>query len=115
MRQIFGFQHTIGHTKSPLDPKEQANFRYRLYARAIKINGVSQIKTLQPHLQARLERTLIEKINPQITTDGLIQYPRARYVLMVVSGWHAIRLAPIMRDFATGMLGIYIFGRKLCA
>ena len=29
-------------------------------------------------------------------------------------GWTSIQVAPVMRDLATGMLGIYFFGEKLC-
>lgn len=64
------------HTEIQWDPNEQINLRYRLFARAIRINGLSQINTLQPYLQARLERTFSEKIGPQITTDGLKLFSR---------------------------------------
>lgn len=44
--------------------------RYRLFARAIRVNGLSQIKALQPYLQARLRKTVQEKIDPQTATGG---------------------------------------------
>ena len=59
----------MSHTEIDWDPNEQTNLRYRLFARAIRINGLSQTNTLQPYLHARLRRTLKEKIDPQIATD----------------------------------------------
>lgn len=52
------------------DPNEQAAHRYRLFSRAIKITGLAQIAALQPHLQARLEKTLHEKIGTQPTSES---------------------------------------------
>jgi hypothetical protein len=53
-----------------LNPNEQTNLRYRLFARAIRINGLSQMKELQPYLEARMRKTFQEMIYPQILTDG---------------------------------------------
>ena len=60
----------MSHNETQFDPNEQLNMRYRLFARAIRINGLSQLDNLQPYLQARLQKTLDEKISPQILVDG---------------------------------------------
>lgn len=62
----------MSHTEIQWDPNEQINLRYRLLARAIRINGLSQIKALQPYLQARLRKTFEERVDPQITTNGFL-------------------------------------------
>ena len=48
----------MSHTEIRYDASEQINMRYRLFARAIRINGLSQINALQTYLQARLAKTL---------------------------------------------------------
>ena len=60
----------MSHTEIQMDPDEQKNLRYRLFARAIRINGLSQVSALQPYLQARLKRIYQDKISPHIKTDG---------------------------------------------
>ena len=69
--KIFGFKHTMNHIQIDLDPNEQTAARYRLYARVIRVIGMSQISDLQPFLQAKLEKTLIEEIDSQSTVDGM--------------------------------------------
>lgn len=73
VKQIFGFKYTMSHSEIDLDPDEQINLRYRLFARAIRINGLSQINALQPYLQARLEDTFAKELAPR-NTDGDIDY-----------------------------------------
>ena len=60
----------MSHNETTFDPNEQLNMRYRLFARAIRINGLSQLRALQPYLQARLQKTFDQEISPQILTDG---------------------------------------------
>ena len=62
----------MSHAEIQLDPNEQINLRYRLFARAIRINGLSQINALQPYLHARLTKTFQKRIDSQITTDGFV-------------------------------------------
>ena len=62
----------MNHTEIQMDPDEQENLRYRLFARAIRINGLSQISALQPYLQAGLKRIYQDTINPHIKTDGML-------------------------------------------
>ncbi|KAL9034573.1 MAG: hypothetical protein Q9180_005329 [Flavoplaca navasiana] len=75
---IFGFKHTMSHSVIQLDPNEQTNLRYRLFARAIRINGVSQLENLSPYLQARLEETVAQKMDPQLREEA---YATASYIL----------------------------------
>ncbi|CAD6592998.1 MAG: hypothetical protein ASARMPREDX12_006647 [Alectoria sarmentosa] len=96
---IFGFKYMLSHTETEWDPNEQINQRYRLFTRAIRIAGVSQMKILQPYLQARMKKTFQEMVYSQVTTT---------------ESWTSIQVAPVMRDLATGMLGMYFFGEKLC-
>jgi hypothetical protein len=35
-------------------------------------------------------------------------------MLTFSTGWNAVQIAPVMQDFATGMLGVYFFGNNLC-
>ena len=113
--QIFGFKHTLSHTEIDWDPNEQINLRYRLFARAIRLNGLSQIKALEPYLQARCRITVREKIGSQVAADGAEFLPNSGSRILISSaGWTSVQIAPIMRDFATGMLGVYFFGEKLC-
>ncbi|KAI9660584.1 MAG: hypothetical protein M1821_009936 [Bathelium mastoideum] len=91
---IFGFQFTLNHDEVAWDPNEQISLRYRLFARAIRINGVPQIKAIHPWLQQKAEKMLANKLNTQLTDNT----------------WCSVQVAPIMRDLATGMLGIYFFG-----
>ena len=58
LKQIFGFGYNMSHTEIFYDANEQIDLRYRLFARAIRINGVSQIDVLQPYLEARLVKTI---------------------------------------------------------
>ncbi|KAI9690295.1 MAG: hypothetical protein M1822_009256 [Bathelium mastoideum] len=64
---IFGFQFTLSHDEVAWDPNEQINLRYRLFARAIRINGVPQIKAIHPWLQQKAEKMLANKLNTQLT------------------------------------------------
>jgi len=73
VKQIFGFKYTMSRSEIDLDPDEQINLRYRLFARAIRINGLSQINALQPYLQARLEDTFAKELATR-NTDGDIDY-----------------------------------------
>jgi len=105
----------MSHNDLGLDPNEQISLRYRLFARAIKIKGSIQINLLHPYLETRLQKTLNEYIDPHVAADGNDYFlgPET-LILTTITGWHAIRVAPLMRDFATGMMGIYFFGKRLC-
>ncbi|KAL9123111.1 MAG: hypothetical protein Q9187_000340 [Circinaria calcarea] len=81
-----------------LDPDEQKAARYRLFSRAIKITGMSQIAALQPYLQSKLEKTLFKEIDSR----------------SAINGWKSVKIAHVMRELASGMLGVYFFGDKLC-
>ena len=56
------------------DPNEQINLRYRLFARAIRINGSAQISTLQGYLQSRLAKTFQCMVEPQLNDEGMYSY-----------------------------------------
>ncbi len=73
--QIFGFKYTMSHSAIQFDPNGEVNLRYRLFARAIRINGLADIRALQPYLHARLRKTFDAKLSPQMLTNGL-NYPR---------------------------------------
>ena len=47
--EMFGSKHTLSHSEIDWDPNEQINLRYRLFAQAIRLNGLSQIKALEPY------------------------------------------------------------------
>ena len=96
------------------DPNEQINLRYRLFARAIRINGSAQISTLEGYLQLRLAKTFECLVEPQLNDESMYSYRAqgASYLIMC-SDWSRIKIAPIMRDLATGMLGVYHFGDRL--
>ena len=70
VQQIFGFKHTMSHAGIQFNPDEQISLRHRLFVRAIRINGVSQLKTLHPYLEARLGKTIENMVDPKITTEG---------------------------------------------
>ena len=53
----------MNHTEISLDPNEQTSLRYRLFSRAIKINGLAQMNTLYPYLQARLEQSFERNVD----------------------------------------------------
>ncbi|KAG8528993.1 uncharacterized protein KY384_006682 [Bacidia gigantensis] len=91
--QMLGFQYTLNHTQIPLDPNEQTNMRYRLFARAIRINGVAQMNVLQPFVQAKLDSILRKRI---------------------ACKWTPVQITPIMQELATGMMAQYMFGDALC-
>ena len=60
----------MSHADQSFDPNEQMNLRYRLYARAIRINGLSQIDALLPHLTARCEQTFERELDPKVPADN---------------------------------------------
>lgn len=68
--QIFGFKHTMSHADQYFDSNEQTNLRYRLYARAIRINGLSKINALLPNLTARCEKTFEKELDPNVPADN---------------------------------------------
>jgi len=69
---MFGFKYNLSNTEVGLDPNEVANVRYRLFLRAIRINGLQQADMLLPHLQTKLESVIEEKIDPFTNVDGMI-------------------------------------------
>ncbi len=73
------------------------------------------MKTLQPYFQGRLEKTFERMVEPQLSDDGTKKLPVIENrELTIFPGWSSIQIAPIMRDLASGMLGTYLFGDKLC-
>ena len=106
----------MSHDQIQWDPNEQINLRYRLFARAIRINGLSQIQALQPYLQVRLEKTPNSMIEPRTKSSGKYFPPKVQHEHTLTEGldWPSLQIAPIMRDLAIGMLGVYFFGEKLC-
>ncbi|MCJ1475924.1 hypothetical protein MMC13_004588 [Lambiella insularis] len=97
---IFGFKYTLKNDDVDLDPAEQAAHRYRLYSRAIRVTGLAQIDALQPFLQSSCEKTLRTTIDDSLPS---------------ADGWTSVRIAPMMRDLASGMLSVYFFGEELSA
>ena len=75
-----------------LDPNEQISLRYRLFARAIRINGSAQIRTLQVYLQSRLTKTFECLIEPQLHNGSmyLVCEPRANV-------WSFIQIRAVSR------------------
>ncbi len=69
---MFGFKYNLSNTEVGLDPNEVTNVRYRLFLRAIRINGLQQADMLLPHLQTKLESVIEEKIDPFTNVDGMI-------------------------------------------
>ena len=33
---------------------------------------------------------------------------------MAITGWKSVKIAPVVRDLASGMLSVYFFGANLC-
>lgn len=102
------------NTKISLDPVEQTAARYRLFARAIKLNGRAQIAALHPFLQTRLERSLWHILESKCQGDGnensmLVYFNSSSQYLE----WTTLRLAPLMSNVVSGMLGVYMFGEVL--
>ena len=56
----------MSNNETKCDPNEQLNLRYRLFARAIRINGLAQIRTLQLYLHSRLVKTFENMVEPQL-------------------------------------------------
>ena len=69
-RQIFAFKYNLTHEKIDMDPNEQTAARYRLFARAIRVIGLSQIAALQPYLQSRLEKIVSNAMRSRDQVDG---------------------------------------------
>ena len=114
--KILGFKYSMHHGEVSLDPNQQASYRYRLFSRAIKNADLAQIAALQPHLQKKLEETLHETIDSESTsTSGRYHlYHEFQRRLITAVGWRSVKVAPIMRDLATGMLSVYFFSESLC-
>lgn len=104
------------HANIDCDPNEQINLRYRLYTRAIKVKGLAQMDTLYPYLQTRLNQTIAQQLDAQFDSDGrrILICLYHVHQLMRSSGWTCIQIAPVMRQCATGLLGVYMFGNTLC-
>ena len=60
----------MSHANIDWDPNEQIMLRYRLFARAIRVKGLSQLEVLYPYLQAKLDEVVTREIEPQVVTDG---------------------------------------------
>ena len=103
------------NAQTHLDPNEQTPARYKLFSTAIRSIGMAQIASLQPYLQSNLESTLYQHLELQPAVDGaVLQSLISNSLLTVTSGWNTVKMAPLMRDLASGMLGVYFFGEKLC-
>ena len=61
----------MSNNQTKWDPNEQINLRYRLFSRAIRINGSAQIRTLQVYLQSRLAKTLESLVDPQLHSESM--------------------------------------------
>ncbi|KAA6408298.1 MAG: cytochrome P450 [Lasallia pustulata] len=95
---IFGFKYTMAYEATTLEPNEQTAARYRLFSRAIKAVGLTQLPALQPHLARSMDRLVSRCIESQEDIDG----------------WKTVKLVPFMREMATEPLALYFFGTKLC-
>lgn len=69
--EIFGFKHTMSKGKISYDPQKMDRIHYRLFSRAIRVNGVSQLDSLCPYLQKRLMKPIDELVNPHVTSEGM--------------------------------------------
>lgn len=99
-----------------MNPNEQLTLRYRLFTRAIKVKGVSQMGNLYPYLQTRLDQTVAQQLETQVFAESMwiLKQVSTIYQLISSSGWSSIQIAPLMRQCASGLLGVYIFGNALC-
>ena len=96
---IFGFQYTIAHFETPLDPNEQASHRYRLFTSTIHNIGVSHLDALRVYQQARVGSIMDSLLDSHPSSDG----------------WQSCSLALLTRHLATGMLSTYFWGDVLCS
>ncbi|KAI4224898.1 MAG: hypothetical protein L6R36_004324 [Xanthoria steineri] len=95
---IFGFKYTLKDEETNSDPLDTAGARFRLFARTIKVIGTTELESLRPHLQGKIEEGLEKAIaNGKVTQDG----------------WTSIETTPTMRDTASDPLALYMFGRTL--
>ncbi|KAL9628379.1 MAG: hypothetical protein Q9204_005924, partial [Flavoplaca sp. TL-2023a] len=95
---IFGFKYTLKDEETNTDPLDTAGARFRLFARTIKVIGTTELESLQPHLQGKIEEVLEKAIaDGKVTQDG----------------WTSIQTTPAMRDTASDPLALYMFGRTL--
>ena len=67
---MFGFQFTLGHANVDWDPNEQIALRYRLFARAIRVKGLTQFGTLYPYLEAKLSQIIVRELESESTAEG---------------------------------------------
>ena len=89
--KIFGFGHNMSKGEVQFDPKETNIFRYRLYARAIRINGLSQMQDLYPYLHKRLLNTFDDLVEPQCVGNSTWQ---SHIPFETIKIKHADRLDP---------------------
>ncbi|KAI4267854.1 MAG: hypothetical protein LQ337_008154 [Flavoplaca oasis] len=95
---IFGFKYTLKDEETNTDPLDTAGARFRLFARTIKVIGTTELESLRPHLQGKIEQVLEKAIaNGKVSRDG----------------WTSIQTTPTMRDTASDPLALYMFGRTL--
>ena len=101
------------------DPYKSASalmHHYRLISLAIRIKGLAQMWTLYPYLEAKLNRIVSQKLEPVVVTESkyiqTCQY--TEFPLMGSSGWKPVQIAPLLRECATGLLGVCLFGNTLC-
>ena len=79
----------MSHANIDWDPNQQIMLRYRLFARAIRVKGLSQLEVLYPYLQAKLDEVVTREIEPQVVTDGnqrLCRYPLIPQLMLLKGG-----------------------------
>ncbi|KAL8851309.1 MAG: hypothetical protein Q9221_003754 [Calogaya cf. arnoldii] len=68
---IFGFKYTLKDDETNSDPLDTAGARFRLFARTIKVIGTTELESLRPHLQGKIEEVLERAIaNGKVTQDA---------------------------------------------
>ncbi|KAI4217027.1 MAG: hypothetical protein LQ349_009069, partial [Xanthoria aureola] len=68
---IFGFKYTLKDEETNSDPLDTAGARFRLFARTIKVIGTTELESLRPHLQGKIEEVLEKAIvNGKVTQDA---------------------------------------------
>ncbi|KAL8757875.1 MAG: hypothetical protein Q9199_001883, partial [Rusavskia elegans] len=113
---IFGFKYTLKDEETNSDPLDTAGARFRLFARTIKVIGTTELESLRPHLQGKIEGILERAIaNGKINQDGMNLAQSQRKIQIVINrpGWTSIETTPTMRDTASDPLALYMFGRTL--
>jgi len=98
------------------DPNEPTAVHYRLFSLAIRVKGLAQIWALYPYLEAKLNQIVARELEPQVVAESKRNSTCLRIVPLLTSssGWSSVQIAPLIRECATGLLGVYMFGDTLC-